>query len=119
MTQEAAGLPAELLDWVAATAGRPVVSAHRHGSRRGAWVVETALPGGGSAPLFLRIDRALAGGQISTRNLRRETALIAALDRHGIPAQKVLGWNDGHCAALQSWVTGKAELNRADRACQD
>jgi len=113
------GLPAGLLDWVALTTGSPVVGAYRHTARREAWVVETRAADGTVEPYFLRIDRALADGRVSMRNLRRETALIAALNRHGIPAQKIVGWNDAHCAALQSWVGGEAELNRADPAAQD
>lgn len=116
---EAAGLPAGLLDWVATATGREIARTYRHTARREAWVVETKAAGGAIEPFFLRIDRGLATGRASTRNLRRESGLIAALNRHGIAAQKIVAWNDEHCAALQSWVGGEAELNKADPATRD
>lgn len=112
------GLPEDLLDWIAATAGAKVVRATRHSARREAWRIETRADSGSIARYFLRIDRTLAQGRGSGRNLRRETALISALGDHGIPAQRILGWNDRHCAALQSWVPGRGELNHAGRAQQ-
>ena len=108
----AVGLPDGLLDWVAIVTEHKVTGAYRHSARREAWVIETDEP----QRYFLRIDRALAADRKSTRNLRRETALIAALNEHGVPAQKIIGWNETHGAALQSWVAGEGELNHADPA---
>ncbi|HLG90478.1 MAG TPA: phosphotransferase [Alphaproteobacteria bacterium] len=110
-----AGLPDGLLDWVALVTKRKVTGAHRHTARREAWVIETE----GSSRYFLRIDRLFASGRKSTRNLGRETALIHALWSRGIPTQRILGWEPNHCAALQSWVSGEAELNHADPALRD
>ena len=112
MSEAASELPPGLLGWVAQVTGHEVVRAFRHTARREAWVIETE--GQSGKPYFLRIDRGLASGRPSTRNLRRESALISVLDRHDVAAQKVVAWSDEYCAALQSWVTGEAELNRAD-----
>lgn len=110
-------LPAGLLDWVARTTGGEILRCARHTARREAWCIDVRAADGGSIPYFLRIDRALAAGQGSTRNLRRETALIRALQAH-LPTQGIVGWNDEHCAALQTSVAGRAELNRETRALQ-
>jgi aminoglycoside phosphotransferase (APT) family kinase protein len=114
MSAAATELPPGLFGWVADVTGQEVVRAFRHTARREAWVIETKDQSAG--PFFLRIDRGLAAGRPSTRNLRRESALISVLDRHGVAAQKVIAWSDEYCTALQSWVTGDAELNRADPA---
>ncbi|HSB95627.1 MAG TPA: phosphotransferase [Spongiibacteraceae bacterium] len=111
-------LPESLLAWVAKTAGGTVVNAARSPARREGWQIDTRQPDGTSNRYFLRIDRDLAQGRGSQRNLRRETALIRTLAGGDIPAQKILGWNDEHCAALQSWVAGRAELNTAEPALQ-
>lgn len=111
-------LPADLLQWVAKTAGAEVIQHRRHSARREAWVLTLRDAAGKEQQLFLRIDRALAAGKVSTRNLERETRLIQALEQHDIPAQKILGWNDRHCAALQSWVPGTGHLQGESAADQ-
>lgn len=111
-------LPNDLVAWIAATANAEVTGITRHNARREAWRVETRTPSGATQRHFLRIDRWLAEGRSFNRNLYRETALIETLAKHGIPAQRILGWNDKHCAALQSWVPGAGELNLADPAEQ-
>jgi aminoglycoside phosphotransferase (APT) family kinase protein len=111
-------LPTALLDWVAATIGGEVLRAERHTARREAWRIDTRGANGAEARYFLRIDRLLAHGRHYQRNLKRETALIRALGEHGIPAQKIIGWNDKYCVALQSWVPGRGELNKAEPALQ-
>jgi len=105
-------LPADLLAWVGQTTDATVTRCTRHNARREAWHIEARNARGESLDYFLRIDRAAAQGHSSRRNLQRETALIRALEQHGIPSQRILGWNDSHASALQSWVTGRAELNR-------
>ncbi|MBY0512156.1 MAG: phosphotransferase, partial [Rhodospirillaceae bacterium] len=112
-------LPQSLLSWISSTAGGELVSVARHVARREAWNVEIRNPQGAPARYFLRIDRDLAAGRVSTRNLRRESALIQQLNRSGIPAQKIMGWNDEHCAALQSYEAGVADLRGEERAVQD
>lgn len=112
-------LSADLLAWVAQITGAEIVGSARHTARREAWCIDTRAADGSSGSYFLRIDRALAAGHGSTRNLRRETALIRALADSAVPVQTILGWNDKHCAALQSWVGGRAELNHEPRALQD
>lgn len=118
MTARDNHLPQSLLDWVQQTTGADVVDCVRHNARREAWQIEIRKPDGSGGRVFLRIDRALAQGAGSPRNLRRETGLIRALAQHGIPAQTILGWNEEHCAALQSWVEGQADLSRAGPARQ-
>ena len=112
-------LPPSLLSWISATAGGELVSVARHVARREAWNVEIRNPQGEPTRYFLRIDRDLAQGRVSTRNLRRESRLIEYLNGAGIPAQKILGWNDEHCAALQSFEPGVADLRRETPALQD
>jgi len=112
-------LPQSLLSWVSATAGGELTSIARHVARREAWNVEVRNAQGAPARYFLRIDRDLAAGRVSTRNLRREAGLIQMLNRAGIPAQKIIGWNDEHCAALQSFEPGVADLKGETRAVQD
>jgi aminoglycoside phosphotransferase (APT) family kinase protein len=119
MTKIDAALPPSLLSWISATAGGELTSVARHVARREAWNVEIKDARGQPARYFLRIDRDLAMGRVSTRNLRREAHLIQMLNKAGIPAQKVLGWNDEHCAALQSFEAGVADLKVEDRATQD
>jgi aminoglycoside phosphotransferase (APT) family kinase protein len=111
-------LSADLLAWVADTVGGTIVQTARSPARREGWQIDVRNSSGATEHYFLRIDRALAEGQGSKRNLRREAGLIRALDRCGIPAQKIIGWNDKHCAALQSFVSGRAELNTAEPALQ-
>jgi len=105
-------LPSSLLDWVAQLTTGSVVDCRRHNARREAWRIDIRDAAGNAARYFLRIDRALAQGQGSARHLRRESALIKTLEQYDIPAQRILGWNAEHCAALQTWVEGRAELNR-------
>jgi aminoglycoside phosphotransferase (APT) family kinase protein len=112
-------LPESLLAWVAKTAGGDIVQTARSPARREGWQIDIRQADGSDGRYFLRIDRDLAQGRGSQRNLRRETALIRQLASCGIPAQKILGWNDEHCAALQSWVVGRAELNTAEPALQN
>lgn len=111
-------LSAALLDWVAAAAGGAVEQVTRGAARREGWQVDVRGADGALQRYFLRVDRDLAEGRGSRRNLRRETGLIRALADHGIPAQRIVGWNDEHCAALQSFVAGRAELNTAEPALQ-
>ena len=111
-------LPESLLTWVAQTVGGSIVQTTRSPARREGWQIDARQADGTEQRFFLRIDRALAEGQGSKRNLRREAGLIRVLDRCGIPAQKIIAWNDQHCAALQSWVSGRAELNTAEPALQ-
>lgn len=112
-------LPPSLLSWISSTTGGELMSVARHVARREAWNVEIRNAQGEPVRYFLRIDRDLAAGRVSTRNLRREAHLIAQLNRSGIPAQKVMGWNDEHCAALQSFEPGIADLRQEERAIQD
>lgn len=111
-------LAASLLEWVAQTTQTQVMRATRHNARREAWHIETRDDRGEPVNFFLRIDRAYAQGQRSRRHLKRETALIRALADYSIPAQRIVGWNEEHACALQSWVTGRAELNRETRESQ-
>ena len=108
-----------MLSWIAKTAGGDLTSVTRHTARREAWNVESRNPEGGTEKYFLRIDRMLSQGKVSRRNLRREFRLIEQLNRSGIPAQKIIGWNGEYCAVLQSFESGMAELNREDRSVQD
>ena len=107
-------LSPELLQWVAATVGGTVQRATRSPARREGWQIDVQGADGAALRYFLRVDRDLAEGRGSKRNLQRETGLIRALADHDIPAQKIIGWNDKYAAALQSWVTGRAELNEAE-----
>ncbi len=116
MTQNKA-LPQDLLDWIETTADGKITGFRRHNARREAWAIDLER-NGQAERLFLRIDRALANGLHSTRNLHRETLLIQALADHDIPAQRILGWNDRHCAALQSWVPGTGALQNEPREHQ-
>ncbi len=111
-------LSPELLKWVADTVGGTVERATRSPARREGWQIDVRGADGGAQRYFLRIDRDLAEGRGSKRNLRRETGLIRVLAEHDIPAQKIIGWNDRHAAALQSWVEGRAELNEAEPQLQ-
>jgi aminoglycoside phosphotransferase (APT) family kinase protein len=119
MTKIDAALPQSLLSWISTTAGGELMSVARHVARREAWNVEIKNAKGEPARYFLRIDRDLAAGRVSTRNLRREAHLIQMLNKAGIPAQKIMGWNDEHCAALQSFEAGVADLKVEDRGVQD
>lgn len=112
-------LPSGLLGWIASTVKGEITKITRHTARREAWIVETASRAGASQRHFLRLDRALATGKVSMRNLRRETKLLEFLSKTDVPAQKVIGWSDDYCAALQSFEPGRAELNREDRGVQD
>lgn len=111
MTQQT-GLPADLLEWIGALTGGTVSRYRRHAARREAWQIDINHPRGGQR-YFLRIDRDLARGRGSSRHLRRETALIQALNAHNIPSQTILGWNETHAAALQSWLPGSGRLDTA------
>lgn len=115
---DSATLAPDLLDWVAATTGGTVENFTRGAARREGWQIDVRAADGAAQRYFLRIDRDLAEGRGSKRNLRRETGLIRALADHGIPAQHIVGWNDRYCAALQSFVGGRAELNLAEPALQ-
>lgn len=115
---DSATLAPDLLEWIAATVGGTVERFARSPARREGWQIDVRAADGAAQRYFLRIDRDLAEGRGSKRNLRRETALIRELARHDIPAQKILGWNDRHGAALQSFVGGRAELNTAEPALQ-
>lgn len=110
---DSATLAPDLLEWIAATVGGTVERFARSPARREGWRIDMRGADGSPQQYFLRIDRDLAEGRGSRRNLRRETGLIRALAQHAIPAQQILGWNDRHCAALQSFVGGRAELNTA------
>ena len=77
---EVNALPQSLLAWIASTAGGEIQTIARHTARREAWNVEVRTPQGAVERYFLRIDRALAEGRGSTRNLRREAWLIKALE---------------------------------------
>jgi len=107
-----ATLSGELLNWAGELLGGPIVEARRHDARREAWVLDAETSAGRQRG-FLRLDRALAEGRGSRRNLRRETSLIRALAHTDVPAQRILGWNSRHCAALQSWLPGEANLSQA------
>src|SRR5690625_3456143 len=97
-----ATLSGELLNWAGERLGGPIVEAGRHDARGEAWGLG-AETGARRRRGFLRLDRALAEGRGSRRNLRRETSLVRALAQTDVPAQRILGWNSRHCAALQSW----------------
>jgi aminoglycoside phosphotransferase (APT) family kinase protein len=107
-------LSPDLLAWVAATVNGTVERATRSPARREGWQIDVRGADGAAQRYFLRVDRDLAEGRGSKRNLRRETGLIRVLADHSIPAQRIIGWNDRHAAALQSWVEGRAELNQAE-----
>ena len=117
VTRPDAGLdfPPAALPWIEQVGGGPLASLTRMVVRREAWRGEIVAPGG-PRELFVRIDRASASGKPYSRNLARETALIRWLSANSaIPTQKILGWNDAHCVALQSFEPGRADLNNAPR----
>lgn len=111
-------LPSGLLDWVAETTGGTVAAVVRHTARREAWIVDVEADGR-SQRYFLRLDRLLAAGRPWARNLRRETQLIRWLSSAGLPTQRIVGWNDEFCAALQSFEPGQADLSREPPPVQD
>jgi aminoglycoside phosphotransferase (APT) family kinase protein len=107
--------PPSALPWIEQVGGGPVSTPERMVVRREAWRAQLAAPGG-PRDLFLRIDRASAAGKPYSRNLSRETSLISWLaSSTTIPTQKILGWNDEHCVAIQSFEPGRADLNNAPR----
>ena len=107
--------PPTALPWIARTAGGAVSSVSRMLVRREAWRAEVASPAG-PTPVFLRIDRASAAGKPYPRNLSRETALIRWLAANtDIPTQTILGWDEAHCVAIQSFEPGRADLDNAPR----
>ncbi|MBA6412360.1 phosphotransferase [Parahaliea sp. F7430] len=82
--------------------------------RREAWQITAELNSGDKASYFLRIDRDALRGEPGTRGLKRESDLMRCLAEHSqIPIPKVLAWSDEHCIAIQSFVSGRADLNNA------
>lgn len=113
--EDGLAFPPAALPWIAATGGGEIASVSRMLVRREAWRAEI-LASGGPYPLFLRIDRASAAGKPYPRNLARETGLIRWLSANtAIPTQKILGWDDAHCIAIQSFEAGRADLDGAPR----
>jgi len=116
---EGAAFPRAALRWVEQQLDGRVVALERMVVRREAWRADIAHRDGSVRPVFLRIDRELAAGRPYPRNLARETALIRRLAGHpDIPVQRIHGWHDGHCVAIQSFEPGRAALHEAPRAEQ-
>lgn len=108
----------DLLAWVENVTNGTVTDFRRHPARREAWQITVRRPRNGNTTYFLRLDRAAANKQVSSRSLRRETVLIQALQQLDIPTQSIVAWNDKHCAALQSWVAGTGHLPGESREIQ-
>lgn len=106
-------------DWIARTLGGELTSLTRMVVRREAWCAEIKHPDGSSARYFIRIDRNALRGNPGPRSLQRETRLIRYLaEQTDIPTQQILGWSDEHQIAIQSFVPGRADLHRVERAEQ-
>ena len=113
---ESANFPAAALPWIERTTGGRIIELTRMVVRREAWRVTVDDGGGKPRTWFLRIDRQLAAGKPYPRDLARETELIRFLAANtGIPTQRILGWNDEHAVAIQSFEPGRADLHNAPR----
>jgi aminoglycoside phosphotransferase (APT) family kinase protein len=116
MTATDTAFPCAAVAWIEQQLGGRVAGLERMVVRREAWRADIERADGSLQPVFLRIDRELAAGRPYPRNLARETALIRRLADHpGIPVQKIHGWHDGHCVAIQSFESGRADLDKAPR----
>ena len=108
--------PAAALPWIESATGGRILELTRMVVRREAWRV--VVDDGSATPRswFLRIDRAIAAGKPYPRDLARETGLIRFLQANtGIPTQRILGWNDEHAVAIQSFEPGRADLHNVSR----
>ena len=107
-------LSAELLGWVEETAGGRVTRADRvpGGGRHEAWLVDVALPDGGTLDLFFRYDRADPEETGEKHTLHREAQFYLALQDTPVPVPRVLGVHPVEQAILSTRVAGDTWFSR-------
>lgn len=110
MPQLTHDLPAGMLEWVAATGGGEVRRLERHVARREAWLVDVLRPDGSQLEGFLRLERDPLPG--NPWSLAKETRIVDALDRAGIPVATVYGRSDALDCTLFRRVPGRSDLDK-------
>lgn len=113
-------LPIEVISWLeAAVAGR-LSRRERSVSRREGWLVDVDCVEGRSLEGFLRLERFVNGERKEPIcQVRRETAVIAALHACGLPVPRVLAQDDALEATLFERVPGQDGIHElADEARQ-
>ncbi|MEM7412002.1 MAG: phosphotransferase [Myxococcota bacterium] len=114
MADTSTTLPAAVTQWVEAIGGGRITTLRRHVARREAWIVDVERGVGDTLEGFLRIQRD-AGGP-DPRRLERETRIVEALGRAGIPVPAVHGWNPELRVALFARDPGRADLDAVEDA---
>ncbi len=105
-------LPPGMLEWVAATGGGRVARLERHVARREAWLVDVERADGSLLEGFLRLEREPVPN--NPWSLAKETQIVAALDRAGIPVATVYGRSDELRCSLFRRVPGRSDLDKLE-----
>lgn len=112
-----AGIPDDLLDWIAATAGGSISGLERLTTVREAWYVDVAAPARAPRQLVLRCKRPEGFGIGASYTLEREVQILRALAPTAVPVPRVRGYNRVHEAALLDRMPGRADFHHiADAA---
>jgi aminoglycoside phosphotransferase (APT) family kinase protein len=114
VTTDAAGLPADLLDWVGEVAGGTVTAANRvpGGASREAWFVDVERAEGDTLPLFVRYSRRPTPADSAFHSLRTEAEIFAALQETDVTVPRTYGVHPVHEAMLAERVSGQTWFAR-------
>ncbi len=110
-TQLVHDLPEGTTAWIAEVGGGELTRLERHVARREAWVVDVTRPDGSVLEGFLRLQRDDAG---DPRRLERETRIVEAVGREGVPVPEVHGWNSALRCTLFARDPGLSDLDALD-----
>ena len=117
MTEPEPDLPRALLDRLADRQGGTVTRAVRHVARREAWLVDVTDTDGAVTGYFVRLDRDQASAQ-GPWSVRKESRVVDAIARSGLPVPAVVAFDDAHQAAVYERVAGREDLFRDTTAAQ-
>jgi aminoglycoside phosphotransferase (APT) family kinase protein len=109
-------LPAGMVPWIAEAGGGEIVRLERHLARREAWVVDVARPDGSVLEGFLRLQR--DADAVDPRRLERETRIIEALGRAGIPSPAVYGFDSELNCTLFERDAGRSDIDKLEDTAQ-
>jgi aminoglycoside phosphotransferase (APT) family kinase protein len=108
VSEDAVGLPDDLVTWMEEVGGGRVLLADRMpgGGRKEAWFIDLEGGGGSVTSLFLRYDRSDPALTKDPWTLHREATVYLALQGGPVPVPRVLGVHPVHQAMLSERVEG-------------
>jgi aminoglycoside phosphotransferase (APT) family kinase protein len=118
-SEHSGDLPADVIAWLETALVGKITRKERFVSRREGWLVDLDCADGNSLQGFLRLER-FANGKMNhpACQVRRETAVIAALHARGIPVPAVYANSEELQATLFERVPGHDNIHELEDAQQ-